>query len=316
MTLGRWRRRDVAFLSTSGYLAGSFQIMTSDQKRIQGVFNKLHRLLKQVSNNPKPERVHHLRTSIRRIETLLTSSPNGQSKSSEKLLKQMAKIRKRAGEARDAEVLIGKLKSLNMDTIEQDKERVLRTMDKTRRKCLKKLSGALDSKTVAELRKRLARAREELLAASPAETRGKVVADPVAFSLERFALLTQEWPKITEQNLHGFRKECKHIRYVAELAEGKPQAKPVLVALKNIQDTAGDWHDWLTLREVAENTLSDGKRPVLIGVLRARTRSKLAEALRSTEEEKKKLLGMHAQLCVRKGPSSAPKKQASAQATA
>src|SRR5260370_14404555 len=65
---------------------------------------KLRRLLREVSEQPLPERGHQLRTTIRRTETFLNSHDLSEKQDVKKLLQQLTKLRRRAGRERDAHV--------------------------------------------------------------------------------------------------------------------------------------------------------------------------------------------------------------------
>src|SRR5437868_9129497 len=61
----------------------------------------LVRLIKDMKDEPRPRAVHLLRTTIRRIETLLAEeAPRGAAR---KLRKQLDRLRRRAGKVRDVD---------------------------------------------------------------------------------------------------------------------------------------------------------------------------------------------------------------------
>jgi CHAD domain-containing protein len=79
----------------------------------------------------------------------------------------------------------------------------------------------------------------------------------------------------------------------------------VIPELKRIQDSIGQWHDWVALTEAAEQVLEDSNAP-LLSALRTQRRSKFLGALRTAHEAKQKLLDLAASLhASRKTPVSA-----------
>jgi CHAD domain-containing protein len=92
----------------------------------------------------------------------------------------------------------------------------------------------------------LKRLAESLEDASPPETRIDRAPLGLAARLER-------WPKLTSGNLHEFRICAKELRYMLQLSNGVPKRR--LDALDQTKDVAGEWHDWVELRSVAEDVL-------------------------------------------------------------
>jgi len=262
------------------------------QHRAQVLFSKLEKVTDQIESKPTPETVHQLRTTIRRIETLLTAAgqPN------DKLIKQLSRVRRRAGRVRDIDVQTAALRGIRLESVRRDKTSVLRALSKTHSKLVKKLAKALEEELAAGLAKRMKRAATELETARSHRRKPK---DFTAIALDSFAKLGQDHPPLTAANLHDFRMACKRVRYVAEMADS-PRSQAVVAQLKRIQDAIGEWHDWLTLTETANEVLSTPTSP-LLSVLRATRQSKFSESLRIVNEVKGALLKLRV--------SPAPKKE-------
>jgi CHAD domain-containing protein len=262
------------------------------QHRAQVLFSKLEKVIDQIESEPTPETVHQLRTTIRRIETLLTAA----GRAHDKLIKQLSRLRRRAGKVRNLDVQTAALRGIRLEAVRRDKTSVLRALSKTHSKRVKKLAKALEEELAAGLAKRMKRAPTELETGRSHRRQPK---DFTAIALDSFAKLVQDQPPLTTANLHDFRMACKRVRYVAEMADS-PRSAAVVAQLQRIQDAIGEWHDWLTLTETANEVLSTPTSP-LLSVLRATRQSKFSESLRIVNEVKDALLPL--------GAPMAPKKQ-------
>ena len=61
------------------------------------------------------------------------------------------------------------------------------------------------------------------------------------------------WPDLHVDNLHIFRIRIKELRYMLQLS---PQADgKLMVALGEVKDSIGDWHDWVELLKIAQKVL-------------------------------------------------------------
>ncbi len=79
--------------------------MALDLNRAEKPVRKLRKLLKKMSNPPTPEEVHDFRTNSRRVDATLKAFSLDSEPSSRRLLKRLARLRKRAGKVRDMDVL-------------------------------------------------------------------------------------------------------------------------------------------------------------------------------------------------------------------
>jgi CHAD domain-containing protein len=282
--------------------------MYSEPSRTKKLFNTLLKAPEKISRNASPHAVHRLRTTIRRVETLLAVHA-ADAKLDAKLLKQFRRLRRRAGKVRDLDVQINALRGVRLESAAKDKERVLRALNKAHARRMKKLANAVDNARDHGLRKRTRKARAQLLeqakaatAATRAESESRAT-HLVEVALDEFAALVQSGPALNENTLHEFRRACKRVRYKIEIAGKADHAEAAIAQLERIQDSVGAWHDWLTLTQTAEKTLASNSSP-LIGALRVGTRSKYLQALRSTSEAQQKLLAMRPGADRRKAPAS------------
>lgn len=269
--------------------------MSVDQKRNQSLFRKLSQLARKLTSDPEPEHVHQFRTTSRRMETLFKEVVAEPDRNERKLLKQLAKVRKRAGRVRDLDVQIAALRTLKIGRDGDEKRTLLSALAADRARCAKKLAALFDKDGLRDLRKRLRRAAKDSQLYN-----NKV--EPAAKALRMFAQLAGEQGEATEAVLHQYRLRCKRIRYLAEMEGKQPMAQAVVQQLKAIQDAVGEWHDWDILTARAEALFVKVPSAPIITALRAVRHTKLVEALHITQAAKTRLLEMH-QRGGRKKPS-------------
>lgn len=274
----------------------------ASDRRTPALFHKLNKIVGQVSAGPSPEEVHQLRTTIRRFETLVAAA--GKKRGSAKLLKPLARLRRRAGKVRDLDVQLAALREIRLETAGADKARVMRSLQKLHKKREKKLITAAKSELADGLSTRLEDARRNLRR-QPETTARK---DYTSAALDKFAKLARSSPPLNEDTLHSFRMACKRVRYLAEMSGENASAEQIVSQLKRIQDAIGEWHDLVSLVETAEGVISIPHSPLLT-ILRTRARSEFIQALRITAEAKTALLRMRGATYPIKGPESAPQRK-------
>ena len=193
-----------------------------------------------------------------------------------KLLKLLARLRKKAGRVRDLDVQSAALRSLKIPEQPVRKAQLTRTLAEERSQREKRLAKSLDKKTVAEIRKRLKRAAASLQISKNA--------DPLTLARQKLNALEVEQGAVTEKTLHQFRIAGKRARYLAELAGKNAEASRVIALLNHMQDVIGDWHDWVQLAERAEKLFGGVQESALVAVLRNVTRAKFRQAVNTLSE--------------------------------
>lgn len=250
--------------------------MPMDRERARETFRKLNRQLQKLSRKPTAENVHGFRTCSRRVETMLEElgvSPSGNQK---KLLKLLSRLRKRAGRVRDLDAQIVALRSLKIPQEPARRSQLMRVLIEERARREKKLVGSFDSQTVAEARKRLKRAANQL--------KGLEKTDVFALARGRVSRLAADRGPITEKILHQYRILGKRARYLAELAGKDSAAEQFIAQLKRMQDVLGDWHDWLQLSARAEELFGGVSGSALVAALQNVTRAKFRQAVHALME--------------------------------
>jgi CHAD domain-containing protein len=257
--------------------------MPIDPKRSRLTFQKLSRELTKLVRKPAPESVHKFRTNSRRVEALLSEVVVESHRNDEKLLRMLARLRKKAGRVRDLDVQIASLRSLKIPGGNGHKLQFINALVEERAQREKKLARAFDRETADEIRRRLKRAATRM--AIPADT------EPLTLTLAKLAQLGRDYVPLTEKTLHQYRIIGKRARYIAELSDNEPEARRVVERLKHMQDVIGDWHDWLKLTQKAEKLLGEVRDSVLVTMLRNVTQAKFRQSLDAVAEIRKELAG-------------------------
>jgi CHAD domain-containing protein len=250
---------------------------TDSQPSSEKIIPSLTRLAAKLRDEGSPKSVHKLRTTLRRLQALLSFS-NGK----EELPPQLEKLRKQAGRVRSLDVQIAALAGVNVGRSREAKDSVRQHLEAQRDRRIAKLQKQLAAERFPKLRKQLKTIASEI-------ENGKTAKIDAGQALRR---AHQLWKKtqqrfrvhepngLTEQNLHELRLACKTVRYTAEFAEGNADAKHLIDGMKQIQDAVGEWHDWVELTEVARKVLGESRLP-LIAALENFTRAKFAHAKRT-----------------------------------
>jgi CHAD domain-containing protein len=256
--------------------------MVAAQNKIRLLFEKLNRHSTKLGAKPAPTSVHRFRTSGRRLEVLLTELDPNPGRNCKKLLKLLARLRKKAGRVRDLDVQIALLRSLKMPEGARHKSQLVQTLADERNRREKKVAQAFDKQTIRELQERMKRAASEL-----------VIRESQAWELARNMLtkLGRQPDAMTEKVLHQYRIVGKRARYLAELAANEPEAQRLVDELKTMQDALGDWHDWLKLTQRADHLFKGVPGSPLVAALQNLTRAKFRHAAMALAETRSALSG-------------------------
>ena len=214
-------------------------------------------LLEAVSRRAGKRDVHHLRTTVRRLEVQLGPPPA-------KIAKLLKKLRKKAGKVRDIDVHLdlleaplvsarGRSASDSPEARAQEKLRsVLQKKRARQRSALRAVVeqfAPLLQAQLPELVQPLSRPALTLQEARRRASRAR----------RRFMRWTHSIPD-QEQRLHQLRIRTKKERYLLEPLRNCEEAMEVAERFKQVQDAIGEWHDWATLAELAERFLGDSTK--------------------------------------------------------
>lgn len=245
--------------------------MPVDQEVRRLTFQRLGRMLAKIAANPEPASVHRFRTNSRRLEALLEELSETLTRNDKKLLKSLARLRRKAGYVRDLDVQIGALENLKTPQEPARKSQLMRMLVEERSKREKKLAKALDPETLRELRRRLRRSEDE--------SHVPENANPVLMAVRLFTSSVPVGVPLSENTLHQYRMSGKRARYVAEMAGDNPAAQAIVAQLKHLQDAVGEWHDWLQLSQRAEKLFAGVPNSALVAALRNVRRAKFRIAV-------------------------------------
>jgi CHAD domain-containing protein len=269
--------------------------MSVDQYLSRLVFQKLDRQVSKLSAKPEPENVHKFRTYGRRLEALLDALVAHPNRNDRKLLKTLARLRKKAGRVRDLDVQISALRHLKVPQDAAQKSELIHTLAEERREREKKLTRSLGAETLHDLRRRLKRAAADKIPPT---------ADPLAIAMRQLEVLARDRTPLNEKTLHRYRVAGKRARYLAELAGSTPEAIQTVELLKRLQNVLGDWHDWLKLTEKAEQLFGVASDSPLVTTLRNVTRTKFRGAIDALAETRISLSQAKTPAAARKGPAN------------
>jgi CHAD domain-containing protein len=242
----------------------------------------LIRLIKVMDHAPGGRAVHLLRTTIRRVETLLPEAASGAAR---KLRKQLDRLRRRAGKVRDVDVHREALRALPTALDAAGHAALREALAAARQKREKRLVRVVARERDRGLVKRL---RQVVAGATGGEGAERDPARVVAQVLADFEQACAAAVPLSAANLHDFRIGTKHLRYRVEPFAADPAAAVTVRELKRVQDAIGTWHDWLTLGERTAHELASDASPLLAAV-RARTERELAKALDVIERAARRL---------------------------
>ncbi len=271
-----------------------------DPDKIREVFDKLLQSLRPSSHWRSPDRVHNLRTRSRRLEALLFAFTLDREPSGQRLLKSLARIRKRAGKVRDMDVIMVFATGLADGAVQPDLVQLLEQLAAGRAKAAHQLRSCI-AKHGESTRHELKECRAQLRKCKAADWQ-KLEAGALA----RGMLLTSELSgeaHPTAANLHSYRIRLKRLRYTLQLAES--ESSPAVAALGKVTDAIGEWHDWSELLKIATKVLPLASGQNLSRKIRAIVSAKLRYALALSSEIKKQTLSGFDSHPAKKRPSSA-----------
>ncbi len=235
-------------------------------------------------DNPKPEAVHRLRSSSRRLEAVLEVL-NGSAdlptlpKRSRAFKRSLRQIRRTAGGVRDLDVHCELLSTYQAISGATELEKELQAL---RKKKVKKLQRQILADE-DEIHRTIDRLEETFAGLTDLKLSGGML---IHAARSWLAPAVRGLDPREDDDLHLIRKACKTARYIAEMgSEASKTAAKFAKRMETIQQTTGAWHDYLLLLNQAHASLPD-KSPfteklyVKTGLLRRRAESKAAHLLR------------------------------------
>src|SRR5262249_54041401 len=120
--------------------------MPLDAGRIVKPAAKLRQLLRKARRRPLPDEIHDLRTNALRFEASIEALRSDASRSERRPLRDLAKVRSRAGKIRDMDVLTANAATLHADGEQDCVVRLLEGLGAERDKQARKLKTSLDKR--------------------------------------------------------------------------------------------------------------------------------------------------------------------------
>lgn len=254
--------------------------MSELQKKATGLKTDLLKAVSKLQQDVSPKGVHRLRTTIRRVESLIEYSHPKLSKKQQKTLEEIADLRKRAGKIRDVDVQIQLLSEVGNGSTAPDRRMLTQVLNRKRMRQVRRLAALIrklsDSRVAARLQKITGKLGP---VQSPEEM--TVPLQQAEAELSKLAAGYGQGQPLKPARMHQLRIDLKHIRYTAELAGESPQQEQFLAAMKAAQDAIGAWHDWETLVRTAEKQFADRVNCPLLTEIRALMAAKYAVAASS-----------------------------------
>ena len=266
--------------------------MPIDTDRIQKSIRKLRKFLKRSPKRPSSSEIHDLRTNARRFEAAVEALALDRGKNQRRLLRDLGRVRKRAGKVRDMDVLTGFTLTINLEGEQDCVVQLLETLGTDRTKYAKKLRGVVDT-VGPRLRRRLKRCASMLQNAVEEIPKKRVDPQASTEAMARAFRLSEELnepARLNKTNLHPYRLKVKDLRYILQLAEDANQHE-LVDKLGKVKDAIGEWHDWEELCAIAKDVLDDhGAKCKLLPKLVAISETKYDEALSLAEHIRKVFL--------------------------
>ncbi|PYX89547.1 MAG: hypothetical protein DMG68_04730 [Acidobacteria bacterium] len=268
--------------------------MALDTKRVLKPFKKLGKSLKKLPKQPRPEQVHEMRTSSRKVEATVAALGLESTGNGRRLLGEVARVRKPAGKVRDMDVLTAFASTLDVDGERECAVELLEYLGARRYRRARKLRTSV-SKYGPGLRRRLRRQSAKIdklmRKAAKAKADGRNgAADAAALALHLSHELRQP-ARLDRNTLHPYRLKVKELRNILQLA-GDGAEQQFIKELGKVKDVIGEWHDWGELLAIADQALDHDGGCKLIGEIKKIHQQKYDEALTITNRMRNEYLGV------------------------
>ena len=266
--------------------------MALDRERIEKSIRKLRKIMKKQPRRPTPEQVHDIRTHSRRFEAAVEAVALDSKTNERRLLKDLSRVRRRAGNVRDMDVLTGHASHVHVEDHEDCLVQLLEHLGAERYGYADRLHRVMRQygEPLRRRLKRTARRFEKLIPDENKDTSkglNRVAAEATATALE----LTNELSKpatLNKTNLHPYRLKVKELRNVLQMAENPNE--DFIKILGEVKDAIGEWHDWEELIAIAEDLLQDVSGCEVMRELKATSEQKYQSALALTNRMRREYL--------------------------
>ncbi|HWE50047.1 MAG TPA: CHAD domain-containing protein [Bryobacteraceae bacterium] len=265
--------------------------MALDRNQLLKPAKKLRKLLRKIDNNSTPEEVHDLRTDSRRFEAVFDALSLDKQGIDKAILKDLERLRKRAGKVRDMDVLTGFASRVHPKGEEDCSVRLLEHLGARREKEAAKLSAEAsdDRRRVRKELKRTTAVLKKLTRKSgDAKGENDAAAEAAASAVKMAARLGTP-PRLTRSNLHPYRLRVKELRSVLRVASNSEDSRFVR-DLGDLKDAIGEWHDYEELVSIAQKVLDHPTGCRLLAELKRLARQKYEDAIGQAQRLRKTYL--------------------------
>ena len=269
--------------------------MAEELERARKAVRELSRTLKRLPNDPPPGEVHKLRTTMRRVEAIVSVLPQADAKEQRRLLQSIEPIRKAAGDVRELDVMIGNARKLAHKAPGDSLTRLMEQLHIARSQNaveLRRVLGRRRSAARKKLKEYSNLIRTAAAHAKKAASAGRSAdaSDWIHSAAANVVRALGDWPPLNAENIHAFRLKVKELRYILQLsADGNPE---VGEALGDVQRRIGDWHDWHQLLEIAREILNQEQDAALLTRVEETDGRRFKQALTAANRLRGKYLSM------------------------
>lgn len=250
--------------------------MTHLQQRSKDFSDDLSKFVSKLPEGVTEKSVHRLRTTIRRLQTLVSFTRPDLGKKQQRALEELQALRKRAGKVRDLDIQAVLLGSIGNRSASADRRVLLEALKKKRARQAERLSTALKKLETSKFLKRLEKITEKAVNDAPGNA-----GEPLEAAQKELSALAEEYSSrqmLKPARLHELRIKLKMLRYRAELAAENTEQREFIDRVKSVQDVVGEWHDWEMLAESAEEQFEDRINCALLIEIRSLLAAKFSAA--------------------------------------
>lgn len=259
--------------------------MAFDLDTAQKDIRELRKFLKRTPKHPTPENIHTLRTRTRRFEAALQALALDTAPNERRALRKLKKLRRRAGEVRDLDVLTGYAAEIPADEENDCLVELLEYLGAEHARRTKRLH-ACAVQDGPSLRRRLKRTAARIGAlAGDGVLNGSAFGNAMVSEIRLQRELATP-VRLNRENLHPYRLKVKELRYILQM-ENDPGDQQLIDTLGEMKDAIGEWHDWQELLMIASEQLPHGPECKLVRSFQAITEQKFRHALSVTNNGRK-----------------------------
>jgi CHAD domain-containing protein len=254
--------------------------MTLLQNRIRALSTDLKKSASRLQQDVSVKDVHRLRTTIRRMESLIGFTHPEVGRKQQKAVDELNCLRKRAGKVRDLDIQMGLLGAIGNGSTTADRRAMTDFLKARRNRQAVRLLSEVRDLDHHKFFLRMEKIGEKVGEAA-AEGEEPSPLDQARNALQQMAGRAPARQALKAARLHEMRISLRSIRYTAELAEDSEAKQELLDELRPVHDAIGEWHDWETLLATAEKQFKGRVNCPLLVEMRALLSAKFSSAVSS-----------------------------------